>query len=127
MILRAIGYEPTEIDPAGMCCGASGVYSLLRPDTSTKRGRRKAEQIPADRARLVASANPGCEMQLRNHVDWDYRLSHPVEINVGAIAATAEQAWRGGPPSARSRRDHTHRKDGSTTGALDTAGWPLTL
>ena len=30
--------------------------------------------------RLVASANPGCEMQLRSHLGSDYRVAHPVEL-----------------------------------------------
>ena len=31
-------------------------------------------------AALLASANPGCEMQLRAHLDEGYQVRHPVEI-----------------------------------------------
>jgi glycolate oxidase iron-sulfur subunit len=68
-----------------LCCGAAGVYSLLRPDTSAELGRRKAEQVQAAGVRLVASANPGCEMQLRSYLGRGYRIAHPVEIFAEAI------------------------------------------
>jgi Fe-S oxidoreductase len=28
----------------------------------------------------VASANPGCEMQLRSHLPAHFRIAHPVEL-----------------------------------------------
>ncbi len=86
-VLRASGYDVVEIDPAGLCCGAAGIYSLLRPDTSADLGRRKADQVRAASVRLVASANPGCEMQLRSHLGPGYRIAHPVELYAEAIGA----------------------------------------
>lgn len=86
-VVRAAGYRPVEVDPAGMCCGAAGVYSLLRPDTSEQLGRRKADQVIATAARLVASANPGCEMALRSRLGKGYRVAHPVELYAEAIGA----------------------------------------
>ncbi|HSM02568.1 MAG TPA: (Fe-S)-binding protein [Acidimicrobiia bacterium] len=79
-ILRAAGYEVREVDPSGMCCGAAGVYSLLRPDTADALGRRKADQIAATGTDLVASANPGCEIQLRSHLANSVRVAHPLEL-----------------------------------------------
>jgi glycolate oxidase iron-sulfur subunit len=84
-IVRAAGYLPIEIDPHAMCCGAAGVYSMLRPDTSTELGERKAAQVTASGARIVASANPGCEMQLRAHLAPGYRILHPVELYAGVL------------------------------------------
>jgi len=84
-ILRAAGYEVAEIDPAGMCCGAAGVYSLLRPATSAELGKRKAQQVAETGTALVASANPGCEIQLRSHLRAGYRIAHPVEIYAEAL------------------------------------------
>ncbi len=84
-LIRAAGYLPVEIDPLAMCCGAAGVYSVLRPETSAELGSRKADQIAATEARIVASANPGCEMQLRIHLASDYRVMHPVELYAEAL------------------------------------------
>lgn len=85
-ILVAAGYRPVEVDPAGMCCGAAGVYTLLRPETSDELGTRKAAQVRAAGAALVASANPGCEMQLRSHLGAGYRVAHPVELYWEAVS-----------------------------------------
>jgi glycolate dehydrogenase iron-sulfur subunit len=79
-ILRAAGYEPVEIDPDGMCCGAAGAYQLSHPATSAELGRRKADQVRVTGATLVASANPGCEMQLRSQLGEGFRIAHPVEL-----------------------------------------------
>lgn len=79
-ILRAAGYTPVEIDPIGMCCGAAGVYMVLHPETSDVLGMQKADQVRAAGPALVASANPGCEMQLRSHLGPDFRIAHPVEL-----------------------------------------------
>jgi len=79
-ILRAAGYRPVEIDPDGLCCGAAGLYSLLRPAASHELGARKAAQVVDSGSSLVASANPGCEMQLRSHLPAHFRIAHPVEL-----------------------------------------------
>lgn len=96
IILRAAGYRPVEIDPDGLCCGAAGIYSLLRPDASRRLGERKAAQVKASAARLVASANPGCEMQLRSHLDGGYRIVHPVELYWEAVRTGTRRDPRGG-------------------------------
>jgi glycolate oxidase iron-sulfur subunit len=79
-IVAAAGYTAVEIDPDGLCCGAAGVYSVLHPATSAQLGRQKAAQVTGTACRIVASANPGCEMQLRSHLDADHRVAHPVEL-----------------------------------------------
>ncbi len=84
-ILAAAGYTPVEIDPVGMCCGAAGVYMVLHPETSNVLGMQKADQVRAAGPSLVASANPGCEMQLRSHLGPDFRIAHPVELYLEAM------------------------------------------
>lgn len=84
-ILRAAGYEVVEIDPDGMCCGAAGVYSLARPEASHELGQRKAAQVKATGVDLVASANPGCEIQLRSHLGPSASVAHPIELYAEAL------------------------------------------
>jgi glycolate oxidase iron-sulfur subunit len=84
-ILRAAGYEPVEIDDKGLCCGAAGIYVLSQPATSDELGRRKAVQVRSGGATIVASANPGCEMQLRTHLGSGYTVRHPVELYADAL------------------------------------------
>lgn len=85
-ILTAAGYELIDADPEGICCGAAGVYSLTHPQASHQLGERLARLVEAAAINpLVASANPGCEMQLRSHLQKGYRVAHPVELYLEAI------------------------------------------
>ena len=84
-IVRAAGYVAVDLDPDGMCCGAAGLYSQAYPDTSDQLGRAKADQVAALGVDVVASANPGCEMQLRARVDAAVRVAHPVELYAEAL------------------------------------------
>jgi glycolate oxidase iron-sulfur subunit len=79
-IVRAAGYTPIEIDPDGLCCGAAGLYMVYEPDTAEELGQQKREQIMLAGSRTVVSANPGCEIQLRAHLDRGYRVLHPIEL-----------------------------------------------
>jgi glycolate oxidase iron-sulfur subunit len=87
-ILRAAGYRPLDIDVDGLCCGAAGIYSVLHAETSNELGRRKAREIEASGSQLVASANPGCEMQLRAQLPAGTRVAHPIEIYWEALTAS---------------------------------------
>ncbi len=88
-IVTAAGYRPVEIDPDGLCCGAAGIYSLLEPDASAELGRLKARQVEATGATVVASANPGCEMQLRSNLPADTRVAHPIELLWESVCSSA--------------------------------------
>jgi glycolate oxidase iron-sulfur subunit len=80
VILQAAGHRPVEIDPDGLCCGAAGIYSVLHPEESERLGGIKAQQVRGSGVRVVASANPGCEMQLRAHLGAGFRIAHPIEL-----------------------------------------------
>lgn len=84
-ILAAAGYRVVETDPAGLCCGAAGLYFMTNPETSADLGNRKAEQVRSTGVTRVASANPGCEMQLRAHLDAAYEVRHPIEWYLQAL------------------------------------------
>ncbi len=84
-ILAAAGYEAVETDDVGLCCGAAGMYTVLQPEASGQLGDQKADQVRATGAKRVASANPGCEMQLRSHLEANYDIRHPIEWYLEAI------------------------------------------
>lgn len=58
--------ELAEIPEASLCCGSAGVFNLMQPDTAVQLGARKVENLLSTRADAVASANPGCLLQLMN-------------------------------------------------------------
>ncbi len=88
IILAAAGYQTLDVDP--LCCGAAGFYSILRPETSSRLGMDKAADIHRTGATLVASANPGCEMQLRSYLGSEYRVLHPVELYQQALSDSSD-------------------------------------
>jgi glycolate oxidase iron-sulfur subunit len=96
-ILRAAGFDPVEIDPDGLCCGAAGIYTVLRPGASAELGRLKATQVQATGVARVASANPGCEMQLRAYLDRDIAVRHPVEWYHQRLMATRPDRYPAQP------------------------------
>lgn len=79
-VVRAAGYGVIDLDPSGRCCGAAGMYMVAHPEMSEALGRDKARQIDEVRASVVASANPGCELQLRTYAADDVRIVHPIEL-----------------------------------------------
>jgi glycolate oxidase iron-sulfur subunit len=79
-VVEAAGYEVVDVDPSGQCCGAAGMYTVTHPETSAALGRVKAEQVAATDVAIVASANPGCEIQLRSYVRSAVRIVHPIEL-----------------------------------------------
>lgn len=85
LILEAAGHEVVEIDPDGMCCGAAGLYTILQPEASQELGNRKAAQVRSTGVKKVASANPGCEMQLRSALGDGFEIAHPIEWYLQAV------------------------------------------
>ncbi|HSE38936.1 MAG TPA: heterodisulfide reductase-related iron-sulfur binding cluster [Blastocatellia bacterium] len=65
------------------CCGGAGIYNLQHPELSDRILSDKIESIRESRADTVASANPGCIMQigagvLMNGLNVD--VVHPIEL-----------------------------------------------
>jgi glycolate oxidase iron-sulfur subunit len=86
-IIAAAGYEVVEIDDAALCCGAAGLYTVLQPEASEQLANQKADQVRSTGVRKVASANPGCEMQLRSHLEPDFVIKHPIEWYLAELEA----------------------------------------
>jgi glycolate oxidase iron-sulfur subunit len=101
LVLEAGGFEVVEIDPAGMCCGAAGLYTVLQPQASAELGNRKAAQIRSTGMTRVASANPGCEMQLRSVLGSGHEIAHPIEWYLNAVVDAGAGGRVAGVRSAR--------------------------
>jgi glycolate oxidase iron-sulfur subunit len=75
-LLAAIeGAELTAPAEAELCCGSAGIYNVERPEVAAELGERKARNLIATGADLIASGNIGCLTQLRNHLA---ALDHPI-------------------------------------------------
>ena len=65
-VLRAIpGLELVELPVSTWCCGSAGIYNITQPEMSQKLLHRKLANIATTAAQAVASANPGCSVQLQ--------------------------------------------------------------
>jgi glycolate dehydrogenase iron-sulfur subunit len=72
--------EVIDIPEGEICCGSAGIYNLVEPEAAEELGRRKAANIRAVDPDLVATANPGCLLQVRRHLGDGVPLFHPVEL-----------------------------------------------
>jgi glycolate oxidase iron-sulfur subunit len=89
-LLRGVpGIELADIADPGMCCGSAGIYNLTQPRAARELGERKARAILDTGADIVATANPGCAVQLgaalRRLERGDVRIVHPVELVAEAV------------------------------------------
>jgi glycolate oxidase iron-sulfur subunit len=82
--------EPAEQD---LCCGSAGIYNVVQPEAARELGDRKAGTVLATGAQALASANPGCLVQVSQALRRASRplpALHPIELvdasirNVGA-------------------------------------------
>lgn len=83
-ILRAIpGVRLVELPEAAWCCGSAGIYNITQPEMSARLLRRKMEMIGKTGATVVATANPGCLIQLTAGAESENTalvIRHPVSL-----------------------------------------------
>jgi glycolate oxidase iron-sulfur subunit len=60
------GLKLIELPEANWCCGSAGIYNLTQPEMAGQLLDRKIAHIKSTGATTVATANPGCLLQLIN-------------------------------------------------------------
>ena len=73
----------TEPLDAQLCCGSAGVYNMLQPETANELGRQKVNNLVNTGATIIASANPGCTLQIAKHLEiqgHQTQILHPIEL-----------------------------------------------
>ena len=89
-ILESIpGLQLTELPESTWCCGSAGVYNITQPEMSQKLLRRKLKNLATTGATVVASANPGCTVQLQaglREAGSQVRVAHPISLLARAYA-----------------------------------------
>ncbi len=81
-LLRSIpGLELLEPAEWELCCGSAGIYNVMQPEAAEELGRRKARNLEATGAEVIAAANPGCTMQIGAHLErGEIRVVHPMQL-----------------------------------------------
>ena len=91
-LLRAIPHLTlVELPESNWCCGSAGIYNLIQPEMANALLRRKLAHIRATQATVVATANPGCLLQLINGARQEglsLRIVHPVSLLAEAYRAS---------------------------------------
>lgn len=62
------GIDFVEMPGSEICCGAGGTYMITEPQMSERVLGAKIDNIGETRAEVVATANPGCFIQLQNGI-----------------------------------------------------------
>ena len=83
-LLKAVpGLELVEMENASQCCGAAGIYSITQREMSARLLESKMRWVAAAGANTVATANPGCVIQLEiglKQAGINGRVCHVVDI-----------------------------------------------
>ena len=94
-LLAAIpGLELREMEESSLCCGSAGIYNVQQPEMAQRLQARKVERIMAVAPEIVATANPGCALQMRNGLDragaHDVAVKHVVQLLDESLEAGKE-------------------------------------
>ncbi len=85
-LLRRIPHvRLVEAMEAGVCCGSAGIYNLVQPEEAAELGRLKAADLAGTGAAIAVSANIGCSLQIRRHLEESATplpVMHPVQLLV---------------------------------------------
>ncbi len=98
--------ELREIPDGEQCCGSAGIYNLVEPESAGEIGQRKVDNVLAAGAELLASANPGCTLQIGKIArarGVELVAAHPIEI-LDASLRGAPVGSLTGAPARGSRR-----------------------
>jgi glycolate oxidase iron-sulfur subunit len=83
-LLGAIpGLELREMKESALCCGSAGVYNVTNPKESRQLQQRKLDNAAATGSEIIATANPGCYIQLQGGLTERgdaTRVKHIVEL-----------------------------------------------
>lgn len=98
-LLRLVpNLDLVELPESAWCCGSAGIYNLIQPQMAGELLDRKLRHIRGTGAEVVATANPGCLLQLVNGAaqrGWPLRIVHPVTLLAEAYRRAETGAQRG--------------------------------
>jgi glycolate oxidase iron-sulfur subunit len=83
LLSRVPGLDVVVLPRSDRCCGAAGIYGLLRRKLSDGLVRRKLSEVDEVGVNVVATGNPGCLMQIGAGAlvhRRDIAVVHPVEL-----------------------------------------------
>lgn len=89
-VLESIGsIAPRPLSASDQCCGSAGIFNLIQPGVAARVLAPKLESIAQARVGTLATANPGCLMQIGGGLLLEGSpvvTRHPVELLDAAYA-----------------------------------------
>ena len=83
LLRRIPGIKLVELPESSWCCGSAGIYNLTQPEMAGELLQRKMKHIRSTGARVVATGNPGCLLQIINGAkreSLELRIVHPITL-----------------------------------------------
>lgn len=105
LLSKIPGLRLVEMNESSVCCGSAGIYNITQPEMAHRLGERKAANVAATQAQIVATANPGCALQMTAHLreqDSPIRVKHVIELLDESYANYSEATMRSRSFSAAS-------------------------
>ena len=97
-LLRLLpGVSLVELPESTWCCGAAGIYAITQPDQAEALLTRKVGRVRDTAAEIVATANPGCHMQIARGLEdarVQIQVCHPVSLLARAYRAESRPEAR---------------------------------
>jgi glycolate dehydrogenase iron-sulfur subunit len=89
------GVSIVELKESTWCCGSAGIYALSQPDQAGRLLDRKVAHVLETGASIVATGNPGCQLQIAKGLrdtDRNVRVVHPISLIAAAYRREAGAA-----------------------------------
>jgi len=83
LLLAIPGVEIVSPAEPEICCGSAGIYNLVQPGPAADLGDRKARHLAALTPDMIATANPGCTLQIAaaaRRLGHNWPVFHPIEL-----------------------------------------------
>ncbi len=95
-LLTAIpGLTLKEMPESSLCCGSAGIYNVTQPEMAMSLGARKIDNALTTGAEIIATANPGCALQLAGELR---RRGKAVQVRY--IVELLDEAYRAAATTA---------------------------
>jgi glycolate oxidase iron-sulfur subunit len=105
LLAQIPGLQLREMPESSLCCGSAGIYNLTQPEMAQRLAKRKAANILTVEPNVVATANPGCALQVTaalREAGYATPVKHIVELLDESYAAY--NPTRGSLPAKPSSR-----------------------
>jgi len=102
LLAQIPGLEVREMAESSLCCGSAGIYNVTQPEMAGRLGRRKVGHVLDVQPQILATANPGCALQIANGLHAagaDIEVLHVVQLldrSYAAAGLTGPVARSGG-------------------------------